>query len=316
MTGRRRRLLRAGLLAGAALVVASALWAVLQAVAATTREDRVRLSGSPATVSLQVDQGDLDVRAAGRGVVEAVARERSFLVGIGGEAEIDDREAVLRWACRLWTSCRVDVRARVPEDVALEARSGLGDVTVTGPVGDVELRTRSGRIDARALGGRRARVEARQGDVLLMFTDAPVDVTVEVSSGDVEIAVPAGLEVPQPQGLDPAASQRPRLGDRAQGGPAQAEVEAGAVDVVVEDDGPQQGVAGAQARQRLPDPGVRVAAGAGGADLGDHDRLAEARQRLVGGAEEGVGGPPRAPGVGVPQLKPLVETQSTQRGPG
>ena len=192
MTGRHRRLLRAGLLAGAALVVVSALWAVLQAVAATTREDRVRLTGNLATVSLEVDQGDLDVRAAGRGVVEAIARERSFLIGIGGEAGIEGDEARLRWTCRLWTSCRVDVRARVPEDVALEARSGLGDVTVEGPVGDVELRTRSGHIDARAIGGRRARVEARQGDVRLTFTDAPSDVTVEVSSGDVELVVPAG----------------------------------------------------------------------------------------------------------------------------
>ncbi len=192
MTGRRRRILRAGLLAGTALVAASALWAVLQAVAGTTREDRVRLVGNPTAVLLEVDQGDLDVRAAGRGVVEAVARERSFLLGISREAGLEGDEARLRWACRLWTSCRVDVRARVPEDVALEARTGFGDVGVEGRVGDVELRTRSGDIDARALAGRRARVEARQGDVFLAFTDAPSDVTVEVSSGDVEVVVPAG----------------------------------------------------------------------------------------------------------------------------
>ena len=188
MTGRRRRIL----LGGAVLVVASALWAVLQPVAATTREDRVRLAGNPTAVSLEVDQGDLDVRAARRGVVEAVARERSFLVGTGGEAGIEGDKARLRWACRLWTSCRVDVLARVPEDVALEARTGFGDVEVEGPVGDVELRTRSGDIHARALAGRRAQVEARQGDVVLAFTDAPSDVTVEVSSGDVEVIVPAG----------------------------------------------------------------------------------------------------------------------------
>ena len=192
MTGRRRSILRAGLLAGAVLVVASALWAVLQAVAATTREERVRLDGNPTAVSLEVDQGDLDVRAARSGVVEAVARERSFLVGPGGEAGIEGDQARLRWACRLWTSCRVDVRARVPEDVALEARTGFGDVRVEGPVREVELRTRSGDIDAHALAGGRAQVEGRQGDVVLEFTDAPSDVTVDVSSGDVEVVVPAG----------------------------------------------------------------------------------------------------------------------------
>jgi len=192
MTGRRRRFLRAGLLAGAVLVIAGALWAVLQAVAGTTREERVRLAGNPTAVSLEVDQGDLDVRAARGGVVEAVARERSFLVATGGEAGIEGDEARLRWACRLWTSCRVDVRARVPENVALAARTGFGDVRVQGPVGDVELRTRSGDIDARGLAGRRAQVEARHGDVVLAFTDAPSCATVEVSSGDVEVVVPAG----------------------------------------------------------------------------------------------------------------------------
>jgi hypothetical protein len=181
---------RIGAAAVGALVALGALWAVLQAVAGTTSEGRLALAGPVRAVHLEVDQGDLRIAAGGRDVT-ADARERSFLVGLSREAASDDGEARLRWSCRLWTSCRADVRAGTPADARVRARTGFGAVHVEGPAGDLDIATRGGEVEVAGLTAGRARVEAR-GDVRLAFVRAPVAVEVDASAGDVEIRVPAG----------------------------------------------------------------------------------------------------------------------------
>lgn len=181
---------RAAAVAVGALVALGAVWAVLQALAGTTRDERVRLPDAVGVVSLEVDQGDLRVVAAGRRV-SAHARERSFLVGVSRRVDAGDGEARLRWRCRLWTSCRVDVRARTPARADVRARTGLGAVRVHGPAGDLDLATRGGEVEGRALTGARAQVDAR-GDVRLDYVRAPRSVEVDTSAGDIAIQVPAG----------------------------------------------------------------------------------------------------------------------------
>jgi hypothetical protein len=178
--------------AAAAFVVAAAAWALVQAVAAPARGERAEVAGAPAAVAVAVDQGDVAVRAeeGRRGVaadadVRAVVAPAREAVGEGGEAR-------LSWRCRLWTTCRADVDVRVPAGVRIRADTDFGDVTVRGPVGDVDLETGSGAVRAEGIGGGRAAVSARSGDVLLRFTAAPREVEVEASSGDVELHVPAG----------------------------------------------------------------------------------------------------------------------------
>jgi hypothetical protein len=190
---RSRPLLRVGVGAAAAFVLAATAWALLQAVAAPSSDERAEVAGTPAAVVVEVDQGDVDVRAVpGAAGASATAAVRT-VVTPERTARLDGDEARLSWTCRLWTTCRADVRAEVPPGVRLEARTDFGDLRVAGPVGDIELETGSGEIEARAIDGRLATIEGRSGDVTLAFVRRPFDVDVEVSSGDVEIAVPAGV---------------------------------------------------------------------------------------------------------------------------
>lgn len=186
----RPALVRAALVGVAVLIAAGAMWAVLQAVAATTGEHRVPLDAGTEALRLEVDQGDIGIRAgAGAG---AIARERAFLVGVSRGAEVRDGVARLQWTCRLWTSCRVDVRARAPRGAAVEVVTGFGAVHIARPTGDLDITSRTGGIEGRALTARRARVVSRSGDVRLDFSTSPTEIDVDVSSGDVEVRVPAG----------------------------------------------------------------------------------------------------------------------------
>lgn len=184
-----RRRLATG--AVASFVVAAGAWALVQAVAAPGGDERAAVAGAPAAVAVAVDQGDVAVRAEpGRTVVEADADVRAVVAPEREAAMVGD-EARLSWRCRFWTTCRADVVVRVPPGVHVTGETSFGDVTVAGPVGDVDLQTGSGGVRAEGIGGRAA-VAARSGDVHLRFAAAPEDVDVEASSGDVTIHVPAG----------------------------------------------------------------------------------------------------------------------------
>ena len=176
----------------AAFVVAATTWALVQAVAAPGGDERAEVAGVPAAVSVAVDQGDVAVRAEpGRTAVEADADVRAVVAPAREAAMVGD-EARLSWRCRFWTTCRADIDARVPPGVHVSAETAFGDVAVEGPVGDVDLETGSGGVRAEGIGGARAAVTARSGDVHLRFAATPDDVDVEASSGDVTIHVPAG----------------------------------------------------------------------------------------------------------------------------
>jgi len=186
------RLGRVAVATAAAFVVAATAWALLQAVAAPADEHRVGVAGAPAAVSIEVDQGDIDVRAVpGVADVSASARVRGIVAPARAAQAVGD-EARLSWSCRLWTTCRADVHARVPAGVRLRVRTAFGDVRVAGPVGDLDVETGSGEVEARGIEGASATVRARSGGAVLAFARQPRDVDVEVTSGDVEIEVPAG----------------------------------------------------------------------------------------------------------------------------
>jgi hypothetical protein len=127
----------------------------------------------------------------GRTAVEADADVRA-VVAPAREAAMEGGEVRLSWRCRFWTTCRADVAVRVPRGVHVRAETAFGDVAVAGPVGDIDLETGSGGVRAERIGGARAAVAARSGDVHLRFAAAPDDVDVDASSGDVAIHVPAG----------------------------------------------------------------------------------------------------------------------------
>lgn len=189
---RPRRGLRALVAAGAVFVVAATTWALLQAVAAPSGDERSEVAGAPRAVAVEVDQGDVEVRAVPGTTVAGAEAEVRSVIAPERTAEVVDGEARLSWACRLWSTCRVDVRARIPAGADLRAETAFGDIDVAGPAGDLELETGSGEVTARGVDAIEAAVTARSGDVVLSFARRPFDVDVEVSSGDIEVVVPAG----------------------------------------------------------------------------------------------------------------------------
>lgn len=75
-------------------------------------------------------------------------------------------------------------------EVRVEA-TGSGDITVTGASSAVTLRTKSGSINGRGLGGAAVRAETSSGDIELTL-DKPASVRADTNSGKVRLAVPAG----------------------------------------------------------------------------------------------------------------------------
>jgi hypothetical protein len=240
-----RRRLATG--AVAVFVVAASAWALVQAVAAPAGDERAAVAGAAAAVSVVVDQGDVDVRAEpGRTAVEADADVRA-VVAPDREAAMVGDEARLSWRCRFWTTCRADVAARVPPGVHVTTETAFGDVTVAGPVGDVDLETGSGGVRAEGIGGRAA-VTARSGDVDLRFAAAPADVDVETSSGDVTIHVPAGAyRIEADTGAGDVTLRGVRHDDAA---PARIVVETSAGDVLISAPAARPGRGGRAAASR------------------------------------------------------------------
>ena len=187
-----QRLVRIGAAAAAAFVVAASAWAIVQAVGAPESRERADLPAAPAGVAIEVDQGDVDVRADPDAAGVSARADVRTVVAPERSAAMVDGEARLSWTCRLWTTCRADVRARIPSGVPTEVRTDFGDIRVAGPAGDVDLETGSGDVEAHGIAGARATVRARSGGARLGFARPPRAVDVEVSSGDVVVAVPAG----------------------------------------------------------------------------------------------------------------------------
>jgi hypothetical protein len=106
--------------------------------------------------------------------------------------------------------CSLSYTLGVPPDVPVEATTGAGDITVREMRGDLHLSATSGNVDVansrgtvwahstsgsvKVHGARSQKVDAQttSGDVDLRFAEAPGTVHVKATSGDVNVAVPAG----------------------------------------------------------------------------------------------------------------------------
>jgi DUF4097 and DUF4098 domain-containing protein YvlB len=138
----------------------------------------------------------------GRGSAEPTLTETSTADGVTLAAE-----------CNGWSfgGCSVDYDVRVPDGFVLdlEASSGRlaaagvqvdsatlqassGDIDLADVRGPLVLESSSGEISGERLDTATFRARASSGDVTLDFATAPSAVDVEVSSGEVAVALPAG----------------------------------------------------------------------------------------------------------------------------
>lgn len=121
--------------------------------------------------------------------------------------------------------CSIDYRLEVPASATVRAESSSGRVTVAGVAaadlatssgsvradriaGPLKVRTSSGSITAGELSGPDADARSDSGDVRLGFLRPPASVTVETSSGEAALKVPA--EPQTPYALDVSTSSGSR----------------------------------------------------------------------------------------------------------
>jgi putative adhesin len=202
-----------------ALIVAAVLvaWSLLHPIASGEREVRDH-TYRQAVVRLEF----ADFEASGVSVVgDAPAGEvhitRTYRWGGGGpkprETETWDGQTLrISHDCGDADDdvCSIGYRVRVPKDVAVQANSSSGEVTVTGVGGAVEVETVSGEIELAGLSGEltatsvsgqvstrdirsaSARVTSVSGEVTLAFVAPPQVVSVRTTSGEARVTVPAG----------------------------------------------------------------------------------------------------------------------------
>ncbi len=85
--------------------------------------------------------------------------------------------------------CNVTYDVRVPNDVAVTARTESGDIDVDGVMQTVTLETGSGDVDAKVNAGT-VSATSTSGEMKIRLDAAPNQLTASSESGDVEIRLP------------------------------------------------------------------------------------------------------------------------------
>jgi Toastrack DUF4097 len=184
--------------------VASSVFAVIMIAAGTlsaaswlARRTEVRDHTYPQAASrieIEAGVGDVTVLPGGPGLRVHEHLVWSFVkptikeVWDGSVLRIDNECA----AISLGPGCSVGFTLRVPAEVGLVVRTSTGDVTVRDRGGDLSLSTGTGDVTGTGLTGRRVEVRTGTGDIALRFAAAPTSVLATASTGDVDVAVPAG----------------------------------------------------------------------------------------------------------------------------
>ncbi len=135
--------------------------------------------------------GDITVHTGGRsGQVEVTRKTRaSSLPALGADVWKGD---ALSLDCG--PGCNVTYDIRVPDDVAVTARTDSGDVDLEGSLGRVDLQTGSGDVDAK-IDADTLTTRSTSGDVKLRLAVAPSQLSATSESGDVEIRRPEGRDL-------------------------------------------------------------------------------------------------------------------------
>lgn len=147
--------------------------------------------------SLEVhsDTGQVRVRAAGPGEAPGVTRTvRSGLLAPDVSIETSAGRATLTSDCPgLASVCRVDWTVVVPEEAAARIGQGVGEVSVEGLAGDVDVRSGVGSVTVSDVAAESVAVELGVGDADITVAEPPRRVTARVGVGDLTVRVPADV---------------------------------------------------------------------------------------------------------------------------
>jgi hypothetical protein len=181
----------------ALLVVGGALALAIGALA-STRDVRRSYPVTGAVEGVSFDLGDGNIVIVGGGRRDAVNVQHSERYAFGLEAETRRKVTAGVFAVRsrcptmLLGPCSVDYRVVVPDNVAVDVRTGDGNVTFRGFRGSAKVTTEGGQIDISGYCGNSLDARAGAGDVALEASCAPPRLSIRSGSGSIRAVLPAG----------------------------------------------------------------------------------------------------------------------------
>jgi len=170
--------------------------AVWWAASSETRIASYAVRGPLETISLDLDEADAEIVGGGDDRTVAVRRTDEFAFGHDAVAERSVTAGVLRIRSRCPTTvlgtCAASYRLTVPDNVAVNVRTGAGDVRINGFRGSANIETHAGDVSVGAYCGFALRARADSGDVRATASCPPERLELRSGSGDVRALVPPG----------------------------------------------------------------------------------------------------------------------------
>ena len=189
-----------GAITGTALLVALAvtgvwIWSIASPEKSETHSETYTQAVAGVDVAVEVGHIDLSASSDASLVVDRETRWRGeepetpevwqgdTFAAVG---ECDDN-LVLFWD---GDECEVNYTLALPAGAAAKAENSVGDITVDGLDGTIDLETGVGDIEGENLRATGTVTESSVGSVRLEFAEVRGDIDVTTSTGDVEIIVP------------------------------------------------------------------------------------------------------------------------------
>jgi hypothetical protein len=181
-----------------ALLVVGGAAALAVGAIASTRPFDVTYSVTGSLEGLAFDLGDGDIEIVGGGTRDAVAVRRLERFAFGHEPETQRGiqggvfSVHSRCPTMLLGRCTVHYRVIVPDNVAVDIRTGSGDVTLRGYRGTARIATGRGAIDISGYCGNSLDARSAEGNVALEAACAPPQASLRSTSGDIHAVLPPG----------------------------------------------------------------------------------------------------------------------------
>jgi hypothetical protein len=190
---RRRVIVVAGLVITLFFVAGAGLW-LWSLLARRTAEAPLAAGAQPSRIELDAGAGDVTVT---RAEDNRVSVQRTLTWSSSRPELIETTEGdTLRLGAHcsgpsLVNRCYVTYHLRVPDSVAVNVRTGSGNVVVRDVKGQLKIASSSGDVRLGGLTGD-ADVTGGSGDVSIAYAAVPHLVRARTSSGDLRVVVPAG----------------------------------------------------------------------------------------------------------------------------
>jgi deoxycytidine triphosphate deaminase len=172
------------------LVLAGAGTAIALAGAGPRVEQRQLLPHQVTAVTIDAGAGDVTVRSgATADTVEVIRRARDSLSDEpAARGTWDGTTLLIRPGCP--DACSADYEIRVPNGVAVTAKTDSGDIRLGGTLGVVSVDAGWGEVDA-DVAVDNLTTRTGSGDTELRLRSAPSQLTATSGSGDIDIRVPS-----------------------------------------------------------------------------------------------------------------------------